>query len=447
MVINKFGDRTFAPAVGDEVVVTDDGVRIFGGHITEIDEFYNEADYVSYRVLCSDYTYHMDQKLVVAVYEGMTADAILQDLKDNFLPSDVTIDNVDCATVIPYVAFKYEHVSDVLRQIAELAGADWYIDYNKDIHFFEQESETAAFDLSDTGGKYVYDSLVVRRDQTQVRTIVYVKGGDYLANTTTAVFDGNGAQRYFNLPYKMSNLHVTVTGAAKSVGVDPIDDPLSYDAMHNFQEKTVFFRSDRVPRNTSALAASQKVRIRGNPNLPILVREEDGPSIVTFTGREYFIQDESIRSKSGARQRALAELAAYKSTIAEAEFDTYESGLHTGQKITVQSTIRGLDEEYIINKIECTVFGNGDGDACPQLIFHVSLVTTRTFGFTQLLQRLLNKDKKAVVTDDTQILDRIVQVSDTGSGTDSSLFSGSPGTTYRWYPSSRNGRWGFATWK
>ena len=32
----------------------------------------------------------------------------------------------------------------------------------------------------------------------------------------------------------------------------------------------------------------------GNPNLPILVKETDKDSIMTFTGREHFVQDESI---------------------------------------------------------------------------------------------------------------------------------------------------------
>lgn len=445
-VIKKFGDRTFVPAAGMSIAIKQDGVNIFAGSVTNVDEAYDVVDYVAYRLTCIDYTYHLDQRLMVTSYQSMTVQAILEDMVENWLPSDVTIDGVDCDEVIDYVAFNYEPPSQALARLAALAGADWYIDYYKDIHFSVQASEDAPFNLTDTGGKYVYASLVVRRDQTQLRNVVIVKGGDYLANTTTAVIDGTGAQRYFNLPFKFSNLELTVTGAAKSVGVDPIDDPTKFDAMHNFQEKTVFFREDRIPRDTTALAASQKVRISGNPNLPILVREQDGPSISMFTAREHFVEDASIKTKAGARARALAELEAYKTTLAEAEFDTYEMGLHTGQKINVQSDLRGLDEDYIINRIEWRVFGMDADGECPLLVCHVQLVTTRTFELTQLFQRLINKDREKTVVDDSQILERVEAFEDAGGGAADSMTHSSHGNEYRWSPSSLDGVWGRARW-
>lgn len=445
-VIKKFGDRSYKPTIGDTMYIKDDGVNVFSGVITEIDESYDVADYSGFRVICSDYTYMLDGRLVVQTFENMTVNAIMAAIKEQYLPSNVTIANVSCATVVDYAAFNYEPVSQVITQLAELVGADWYIDYYQDIHFSVQGTVAAPFNLSDTGGKYIYDSLTVRRDQTQVRNVVYVRGGDYIGSTVTAVFDGNAAQRYFYLPYKMSNLGVTVTGQAKSVGVDPLDDPGNYDAMHNFQEKTVFFRQDKIPRNTTALAASQKVRIHGNPNLPILVQERDQDSINTFTSREYFIQDASIKSKDGARQRAQAEMLAYKTTLAEAEFSTYEDNLHTGQTITVQSDLRGLNEDYVISKLEWQVFGMDPDTQCPTLVCKVSLVTKRTFGYTQLLQRLLNKDKKSLILDGTETLDRFQAFAETASGVDSAVYTASASGHYRYAPSSVNGRYNFATW-
>lgn len=412
-VYNKFGSRTYIPEVEEEVIITMGDDIIFAGQITEIEEIYNVGDYISYRIFCSDYTFKINQKLVLEIYENMSVSAILSDIKSKYLPNDVTI-NCDVVETIDYAAFNYESVSECIRQLAELCGADWYIDYNKVIQFHGQNTQNAIFNLSDTGGKYIYDSLKIRRDQTQMRNIVYVRGGEYLGNTVTSVQDGNGAQRFFYLPYKMSHLTLTVTGSQKSVGVDPIDDYTQFDAMHNFQEKTVFFRSDRIPRNTSALAASQKVRIGGNPNLPVIAKVRDLGSIGMFTGREHVIVDDSIKSKDGAYQRGYAELATYRTTLAEAEFDTYERGLHTGQKITVQSDLRGIDEDYIINRIEWKVFGMDQSQNQMEMVCHVSLVTTRTFGYTQLIQRLVNKEKKqmTVNVDERDTLDSVESVND-----------------------------------
>lgn len=445
-VIKKFGSRSYKPSAGDSVVIKNDGVHIFAGTITEIDEAYDVADYAGYRVICTDHTFSLDARLVTETFENMTVNAIIAQLKETYLPSNVTIAGVNCPTVVDRAVFNYEPVSQVLTQLASLVGGDWYIDYYRDIHFFLQNTIDAPFNLSDTGGKYVYDSLTVRRDQTQIRNVVIVRGGDYLANTVTAIMDGNGAQQYFNLPYKFSEIAVTVTGESKSVGVDPIDDPTAFDAMHNFQEKVVFFRHDRIPRDTSALSAANKVRISGRPNLPILVQERDQDSIDTYTAREYFVQDATIKSKESARQRAQAEMLAYKSTIAEAEFDTYEEDLHTGQKITLQSDLRGLDEDYVISRLQWQVFGMRSSDGCPALVCHVSLVTTRTFDYTQLLQRLLNKDKKSLILDGTEQLERLQGFADTASGLDSVLFSASDGTAYMWGPSSRTALWNYATW-
>ena len=422
-IIKKFGTRTYAPSINDEVIVTQDGTKMFGGKIIELEEAYETSDYVAYRVTCTDYTHDLDGRLVVEVFENMTVLAIIQYLKANYLSNSVTINNVDVTTVIKYAAFNYEYVSEVLRQLAELSGADWYIDYDKDIHFNIQKSESAPFNLSDTGGKYVYESLVVRRDLTQLRNIVFVRGGDFLGDTVTAAFDGNGSQRYFYLPYKMSDLTLTVTGVQKSVGVDPIDDPTNYDAMHNFQEKTVFFRSDRIPRDTSALATNQKVRIGGSPNLPVIVKLKDQDSINTFTSREIVVVDERIKSKEGARQRAASELLAYRTTLSEAEFDTYQAGLHVGQQITVQSTLRGLNDDYIINKLEWRVFGVDASDRSTKLVCKASLVTTRTFGYTQLLQRLLNQEKKSLVIDEDEVVDLVEGITEEISVSDAVVSS------------------------
>lgn len=446
-VIKKFGDRTYAPTIGHTVVITQNGTTFFRGVITEMSEEYEVGDYVGYRITCSDYTYKLDSKLVVATFEEQTVLEIIQFLKESgYIPNEITINNVDVTTEVAYMACNYQPVSQVLTELAELVGADWYIDYDNDIHFNIQATEAAPFGLTDDGGKYIYESLIIRRDQTQVRNIIYVRGGEYLADTITAVFDGNGAQRYFNLPYKMSSVHLTVTGDSRSVGVEPLDDPSEFDAMHNFQEKLIFFREDKTPRDTSALAASQKIRISGQPYLPVLARVPDLAAIDAFTAKEHVIVDTRIKTKAAARQRAVAELMAYKTTISEAEFSTYEEGLHTGQTINVQSTLRGLDEDYIINKLEWKVFGVDASDNSTRLICKASLVTTRTFGYTQLLQRLLNKERNALTVNEGDILEVIQTFEDTASGVDACTFSASPDTTYRYSPSSRAARWGFSTW-
>lgn len=406
-LVPKFGDRTFTPDVDDEVIITNDGTRIFGGHIMQMDETFSVLNSVDYRVKCIDYTKHIDQRLVVDTYENMTVQAIVTAIRNTYMPSDVDVSNVTVTTLIPYIAFNYEYPSDCLRQLAELSGADWRIDYNKNLYFQEQATDAAPFSLSDTNGRYIYNSLRMRKDLTQLRNVIYVRGGEYQAVTTTAAFVAETNQKHYLLPYKFSDLVVSVTGQSKSVGIDPIDPETEYDALHNFQEKMVKFREDRKP------SAGSAVRISGRPYLPVIYKLRDPGSIATFTAREYAVVDRSINSREGAQKRALAELLAYKSTISEGSFDTYDTGLEVGQQITVQSDLRGIDASYVINRVETSDFSqDASNPGSVTMVHRIGMVSTRTYDYINLLQRLLNEKKKNIIVSDLETLDTVEAVTE-----------------------------------
>lgn len=432
-VIRKFGDRTFSPEVNQEVIITTESTgafpftfpftfaegttKIFAGYIIQVDENYDKLDYVEYKIKCIDYTQKLNQKLVVDSFENQTVAQIISSIKQNYMPNDVTLNNVVVTTNIRFISFNYEYPSECLKQLAELTDSDWYIDYDKDIHFFPKQYNSAPFDLSDTGGKYIYDSLRIRRDLTRLRNVIYVRGGEFLGTTVTAEFLGNGTQRTFFLPYKMADLQATVSGQIKNIGVDPLDEETLYDGLHNFQEKFVRFREDKKPGNGKA------VNISGRPYLPVLVKVKDDTSMQTFTATEHVIIDKSIKSKEGARQRAAAELISFKSTLSEGAFRTYESGLRSGQVVNIQSTLRGLDEDFVINKVRLRWFGIDGSTGDDMLEYEVNLVTKQTYDHIDLLLSLLNKTKKEIVINEDEILDEVEAVEETITITDSASAS------------------------
>ena len=429
--IRKFGSRTFAPEVGQEVIILNGATRAFAGRIVTVDEQYEKLDVVGFRVSCQDYTRDLDHKLVVASFENQTVDAIVAAIAASYLPGTITLTNVDCPVTIKYIAFNYEYPTECFRQLAEAVNYDWYIDYDRDIHFFSKLSAVAPFELSDTGGKYVYDSLKIRKDITPVRNTVYVRGGEYQGDPFTVETLADGSQRVFGTEYRFNNIHVSVTGQAKSVGIDAIDNETDFDCLYNFQEKLIRFRSDKKP------TADSSVKISGRPWLPVLVKVRDSNSIDTFSAAEgngvyeYKIIDRSIKTKEGARQRALGELLAYSATLSEGEFETHEDGLVAGQRLRVQSTLRGLDEYYIVNKVETSVLVNNSSDTT--LLYRISLMTTRTFDHIDLLQKLLNsKDKEISIAED-EVLDEIESVDDQISVTDSVTFT-TETRPYQWGP-------------
>lgn len=407
--IRKFGSRTFVPKVGNTVLIDDTGTTIFGGVIIRVFQETIGDAIVVYEVECSDYTRLLDQHLVAETYEDMTVNAIIADLIANWAPTGVTGTQVSCSIVVDYIQFKYEPVSDCLRQLAEMVGYDWYIDYDKDIYFKEPTATPASVDVQDDNGTYMKDSLVIRRDNTQMRNSVIVRGGEYLGAQFTSDIEADGDQIIFPLGYKYSDFEATLSTTALNIGIDYIDDPDNFDAMYNFNEKILRFKDIDKP------SAGAILKVAGKPHLPVITKVKNQDLIDSVfsaeqigDGRyEYLVIDKAINSKEGARARALAEIKTYGETLSEGNFDTETSGLRAGQRIRINSTIQGIDEYFIINKVTLVL-------ATPtNLVYRISLITTKTMNFISVLKKLLLAETKKLEIKSDELLDLVEAADET----------------------------------
>lgn len=405
-IIKNYGTKTFVPVNEDDVKVYDGATLIFAGVVERIVERVNGAKILIFEIKCADYTRLADRKRVAETYSEKTVNYIIDHIKDNYL-SGFTDTNVDCDIVLDFVAFNYESPSKCFEQLADLVGYDWYIDYDKDIHFFTNEANPAPFDLSDDGGKYIFESLKLKRDTSQLRNIVYVRGGEYLGDWFTENQFGDATKRDFKTAYKYSSIEVKVAAVAKTVGIDNVDDPADYDCLYNFNEKVVKFRADNKPGNAVA------VDISGYPYAPVIVEASDTDSIDDYGEFEYIIIDKSIKTKKGARERGAGELKTYATKISEGSFKTYESGLKAGQKITIQSTIRDINEEFIINRVDIRM------RTFEEMEYTISLVSTKTFGIIETLAKLLLDGDKKIAINEDEVVDKLWTVEETIEFTDS----------------------------
>jgi len=92
-----------------------------------------------------------------------------------------------------------------------------------------------------------------------------------------------------------------------------------------------------------------RVNIQGGTVTNIQV--SDATSIATYGEHEIVIKDETLTSDAEATQKASAVLAAYKDPIHNGSFQTYEAGLIAGQKINVNSTLRDINQDFIIETV------------------------------------------------------------------------------------------------
>lgn len=392
--VKRGSGAAYKPVVLDDVKVYDGATCIFGGNIITIDE---EVDgYVEYvKVTAKDYTFDLDRYLVIDVFENQTILDIIKSIV-RFGTSSYTVTNVDGLQVVNYIAFNYEQPSKCIQQLAQLYEFDWYVDENKDIHFFSKANNPAPFNLTDTSGNYIYKSLKIRGDIKNLHNSVIVRGGNYLGSLTSEKIVADGQATTFTQGYQYNTVFVKVNGVSKTVGIANIDNPASFDCLYNFTEKFVIF--------PAAVTATNVVEVGGYPYIPVIVKVRDSASVLANGEYQFKIIDKSINSKEGARDRAKAELAAWANKINEGSFSTITSGLDTGQLINVQSTIRTINTDYVISRITSRL-------QSPTVLIHdITLVTSKTFGMIEFLQKLLMEKDKEIVINEGEVSDEVESV-------------------------------------
>ncbi|MFA5050949.1 MAG: hypothetical protein WC499_02440 [Patescibacteria group bacterium] len=386
--VKKYGDKTFTPAYNDEVEIYDGAVKIFGGRIVEIKESTESLPNEKiYAVSCIDHSYEMDSILVARTYTSETIGDIIADLIADFTPvgSGFTSNNAVSTFVITKIVFNQIPISQCLRRLADIVKYEWYVDEEKDIHFFPKFTTTAPFNMVD--GKYMIKSYERGIDGSQLVNRVKVRGGLYDGATFSDTITVKGsATTSFKLPYKFSNLTISVNGTPKVVGVDFVDDFTTKDVLYNYTDQSFHFEN--------ALTDGDAILYSGNPKIPVLAIAEDGESISLYGAKEKLIKDTSLISNVTARKRASAELYVYADSVIDASFSTYESGLRAGQIIV---TPEG-DSMFI----KSVVFAS----LTPfEFRYNISLISTQKYELIDLLRKIIAPENESI--DENEVSEQI----------------------------------------
>lgn len=407
--VTKYGSLTYVPAIGDTVVVTRDSLTIFGGVIVRTVESLQSAKVLEYDVECVDYSQYLKRKIVTERYSNTTVGTIISDIITNYTTDSITVTNVVGAQAIESFSFNRLTVAECLQKLADAISYVWYIDYNKDLHFFPKNTELSPFSLTDSSANYIYNSLTIVSDISQVRNSVLVEGGEQISTTTrTEYHSGDGTRTQFALSNKFDSLPtVTVGGVAKSVGVEYLNDDASFQCMWNYNEKYLRFTAGNTPA-----AAANNIVITGTYLFPIVVKVPAPASQVTYGVYEYAITDKSIRSQDEAIARAIADLKTYQDTLYEGEFKTYNDGLRSGQVLNINSTQRGKNIDVLIQSVEAVM----RDPLGTTLEYRVRFATLKSIGIIEYLQAQLRSNE--VIVDDAETLLNYIPNSDTITASD-----------------------------
>lgn len=318
----------------------------------------------------------------------------------SLLINSVVIEAVTPEITISQIRFKMETPSQALRRICELTGRNWYIDYDKDVHYFKNETNPAPFNITTTSEWF--RNLEISHDDTQVKNKIYVKGSTYLSEEYTDNYVADGEQRIFVLPEKPHDLTIEVNSVSKTVGIKNIDDPASFDFLLNFQEKYV-----ECGEGFTTPADGDVVTFYYKYEIPILISVEDSDSIAERGVYEFAIFDKNITDLQAARDRATAELTDYAGSIIDGSFETDETGFRSGQVININDSTYGVSNvDYVIVAVEKVSRANGN------LITSCKFASKKRLGIIQFLIKQLQSNKDILTLSDDEVVDQLTELDD-----------------------------------
>ncbi len=385
------------PSLGDEIVLLEDGVKLFGGILVERNEKILGGVLLGYECKSKDWSHKLDGKLVTKKYTNQDPHDILLNIISTYTTGFTTVHVKTAGFLIKTIKFNYEQVSRAFTQLADQIGWDWYVDPDKDIHFFDTETAVAPFQLDDTGGKFEWKTLELNQTVINLKNYIFVRGGEYSKNytavTTPDIYKGDGTRTVFPIAYGYDNVTVDKNGIAQTVGVDQKDDPALVQVLYNFNEKFVRF--------SAAPLATDTIKIYGDAQIPIIAAVRDQISINTYGEFQQAIIDKAILSVAEAQSRAKSELEKYSANVWEGRFKTTQKGLLCGQQLTINSSIRALNKKFKITRVV------GKARGSDHMEYEVFLLASGQVTFTDMMVGLLTADKKNITVANNEVLQRL----------------------------------------
>jgi hypothetical protein len=449
------------PIVGDVINLSDSSGLIWAGTVTET-EATIQGLMLTWQITCTDWGYLFNGVLVKKNYSQMDPHDIVLDIVARFASGKgFTTNHVQVGNfLIPSVKFNYQQPSKALQSLANLIGWDWYIDPNKDIHFFLGdvddgigEGGTAPVFVNTTGGytgsDIEWNSLDVDQNLTNMMNSVYVIGGTYpktfTASNTADTFLTDGTRQFFSVSYPYYSptavdfeavpISVTLDGVPQTVGKANQDDPAGFQVMYNDQQRWIQFTA-------GAPSAGHTVKVFGTAKVPIVAHASDNSSIATYGEYQGVITDTKILSVPEAQARAKAQILQFGPPVYDVKFNTLVPGCRIGRSINVNLPAFGIAETLIIKRIEAVGYAPG---ANGKLEYQIECIGSDVVTFTDLTQTVLQQEANQTTVDDSTVTENLVSDEEAVVIAEA-LTATANSRPYHWGNVSSQIRWGFWTW-
>jgi len=151
-VVKAPGKPLWNPAPLDQILILNKGtgVKIFGGTIRSLSPTYKNKNTTFITVEMKDFSTFLDEAFIVSkLYTNTTDHAIVMDLCLSFATAIFPVpDGVQ--TPIPEWEVIQKTPRQVLEELSEYTGAEWYVNADKNLHYSQPGHDFNGFGFSDT---------------------------------------------------------------------------------------------------------------------------------------------------------------------------------------------------------------------------------------------------------------------------------------------------------
>jgi len=142
--------------------------------------------------------------VAVVITETTSSSILIDDLRVT-AEGSFTMFNFEETSVFDDVHAAFKKPTSFIDRLADTLSYYWFIDYEKDIHFFDRESTDAPYSITDTSNNF--DNLVVDVDTSQLKNRQTVRGGTKTSDSFyTQVVEGDGETREWLLKSQFEGL-------------------------------------------------------------------------------------------------------------------------------------------------------------------------------------------------------------------------------------------------
>lgn len=362
----RSNDGTYRPALDAEVIITEDGTRIFGGLVQRpsergiLGDNTGAYDAIETTISAVDFHSYTERRYVNETLAAGTMKSQLTTLVANYLTSyGVTLhaSQVDGPT-FPALEYAYRPLTEVLNEMATLSakyGAPyvWTIDHFKVLRMFQPSTQAAPFNIVEGDTNTVGDITVeTTRDKYANKIIVKVPTKTEIEREETFT---QGVSTYPYVPQYTVLKHwgyVTHAGNYETLRTPTDPDTASW---------TFDPGANTLTRDAGSPAASAVTVFKFDGSYTGEGIATSSGEIATYGIYEKVVKVDSVPADTTAQALADGYLAESLLTPKTIKYKTFGLGVLPGQTQTISMPLRNLTAlSCVVADVVAQDYGKGD---------------------------------------------------------------------------------------